>query len=131
MIQSKAYKYIKVLEKRHSQEVITNQLTGLRRKLNIVSIKFVLFLIPYIIKIKHYHMTDTEKDLPVKKVTKKEIRKQVYEKLAGALAEYKTGINEKKFDNRLKKVSKVFALDIAKAVKNGKQRNKKEDRTEN
>ena len=53
-------------------------------------------------------MTDTEKDLPVKKVTKKEIRKQVYEKLAGALAEYKSGINEKKFDNRLKKVSKVF-----------------------
>ena len=76
-------------------------------------------------------MTDTEKDLPVKKVTKKEIRKQVYEKLAGALAEYKTGINEKKIDNRLKKVSKVFALDIAKAVKNGKRRNKKEDRTEN
>ena len=78
-------------------------------------------------------MTDTEKDLPVKKVTKKEIRKQVYEKLAGALAEYRTGsgINEKKFDSRLKKVSKVFALDIAKAVKNGKQRNKKEDSTDN
>ena len=29
-------------------------------------------------------MTDTEKDLPVKKVTKKEIRKQVYEKLQEA-----------------------------------------------
>ena len=72
-------------------------------------------------------MIDSEKDLPVKKVTKKEIRKQVYEKLAGALAEYKTGVNEKKFDNRLKKVSKVFALDIAKAVKNGKQKNKKEN----
>ena len=77
-------------------------------------------------------MIDSEKDLPVKKVTKKEIRKQVYEKLAGALAEYRSGsgINEKKVDNRLKKVSKVFALDIAKAVKNGKQRNKKEDITE-
>ena len=72
-------------------------------------------------------MTDTVKDLPEKKATKKEIRKQVYEKLAGALAEYKTGINEKKFDSRLKKVSKVFALDIAKAVKSGKRRNKKED----
>ena len=76
-------------------------------------------------------MTDTSKDLPVKKVTKKELRKQVYEKLAGALAEYKNGFSEKKFDNRLKKVSKVFALDIAKAVKNGKQRNRKEDPAEN
>jgi len=71
-------------------------------------------------------MTDTEKDLPVKKVTKKELRKLVFEKLSGALDEYKTGINEKKFNNRLKKVSKVFAMDISKAVKNGKQRNKKE-----
>lgn len=75
-------------------------------------------------------MTDIEKDLPVKKVTKKELRKQVYEKLAGALAEYKNGLNEKKFDSKLKKVSKVFALDIAKAVKNGKQRNKKDDQLE-
>jgi hypothetical protein len=76
-------------------------------------------------------MTDTSKDLPVKKISKKELRKEVYEKLAGALAEYKTGINEKKFDNRLKKVSKTFALDIAKAVKNGKQKNKREERSKN
>lgn len=72
-------------------------------------------------------MIDTEKDLPVKKISKKELRKQVYEKLAGALAEYKNGINEKKFDNKLKKASKFFAADIAKAVKNGKQKNKRED----
>jgi hypothetical protein len=76
-------------------------------------------------------MTDTSKDLPVKKISKKELRKEVYEKLAGALAEYKTGINEKKFDNRLKKVSKNFALDIAKAVKNGKQKNKREEGSNN
>jgi hypothetical protein len=76
-------------------------------------------------------MADTENNLPVKKVSKKEIRKQVYEKLAGALAEYKTGIKEKKFDSRLKKVSKIFALDIAKAVKNGQQKNRREDLSEN
>ena len=88
---------------------------------------FMLFLlVPYK---KDSYMTDTVKDLPLKKVSKKEIRKQVYEKLAGALAEYKTGINEKKFDNRLKKVSKVFALNIAKAVKNGKRRVKNQDTT--
>ncbi len=129
MIQSKACRY-KLTEKKVISLTLIPVHLGRAGKLNIAPIKFVLFLITPYFKIKHFHMTDTEKDLPVKKVTKKEIRKQVYEKLAGALAEYKTGINEKKFDNRLKKVSKVFALDIAKAVKNGKQRNKKEDRTE-
>ena len=76
-------------------------------------------------------MTDVSNDLPGKKVTKKELRKQVYEKLAGALAEFKNGISDKKFDNRLKKVSKIFALDIAKAVKNGKKKNKRKDSAEN
>lgn len=74
-------------------------------------------------------MTDTSKDLPVKKVTKKELRNQVYEKLAGALAEYKYQLKEKKFENRLKKVSRIFAVDIAKAIKKGKQ-NKKKDPAE-
>ena len=75
-------------------------------------------------------MADIEKDLPVKKISKKELRKQVYDKLAGALAEYKTGINERKFDNRLKKVSKIFAFDIAKAVKNGKHHIKNKETLE-
>ena len=69
-------------------------------------------------------MADTDNNLPGKKVSKKELRKQVYEKLAAALSEYKAGINEKKFDNRLKKVSRVFAQDISKAVKNGKRKNR-------
>ena len=35
------------------------------------------------------------------KVSKKKVKKVVYEKLESALAEYKTGISEKKFRNKL------------------------------
>jgi hypothetical protein len=55
------------------------------------------------------------------KVTKKEARKVVYEKLAGALAEFKGTVSEKKFRNKLKKASKLFAVDIAKASRSSKQ----------
>lgn len=40
----------------------------------------------------------------------------MYEKLAGALAEFKDTVNEKKFRSKLKKASKLFAVDIAKAA---------------
>lgn len=58
-----------------------------------------------------------------KSLTKKEARKIVYEKLAGALAEYKSDFGKKRFENNLKKASKLFATDIAKAAKkvNGKK----------
>ena len=59
---------------------------------------------------------------PSKKVSKKQARKLVYEKFASALAEYRTGVKEKKFASNLKKASKLFAADIAKAV--AKQRQK-------
>ncbi len=52
------------------------------------------------------------------KLSKKEARKLVYEKLATALAEYRSGVKEKK----LKKASKLFAADIAKAVARQKQK---------
>jgi hypothetical protein len=65
-------------------------------------------------------MTDT-KTLPVKKVTKKEARKIVYEKLSGVLSEYQNGSNKKQFENKLKKASKLFAVVLAKSNrKNGK-----------
>jgi len=50
------------------------------------------------------------------KVSKKQVRKVVYEKLAGALAEFRDTVDEKKFRNKLKKASKLFAVDIAKAA---------------
>jgi hypothetical protein len=66
-------------------------------------------------------MTDTATVTAPKKVTKKELRKVVYEKLAGALAEFKSDISEKKFENRLKKASKLFAVDIARATRRSKK----------
>lgn len=49
-----------------------------------------------------------------KKMSKKEARKLVYTKLAGVLAEYNIG--KKKLDVKLKKASKLFAADIARAA---------------
>jgi len=61
-----------------------------------------------------------------KKPTKKETQKEVFEKLSGALAEYRSKLDAKKFDNKLKKASKVFAADIVKAIKKDrKKRNAK------
>ena len=65
----------------------------------------------------------TEKTSP--KLSKKEARKIVYEKFSHALAEYKANLKEKKFDSNLKKASKLFAADIAKAVAKQKQKLKK------
>jgi len=62
---------------------------------------------------------------PSKKLSKKEARKVVYEKFAVALAEYKPGLKEKKFASNLKKASKLFAADIAKAVARQGQKLKK------
>ena len=52
------------------------------------------------------------------KLSKKEARKLVYEKLSTALAEYRSSVKEKK----LKKASKLFAADIAKAFARQKQK---------
>ena len=62
---------------------------------------------------------------PSKKLSKKQARKIVYEKFSVALAEYKAGLKEKKFASNLKKASKLFAADIAKAVARQGQKLKK------
>jgi hypothetical protein len=62
---------------------------------------------------------------PSKKLSKKQARKIVYEKFAVALADYRSGVKEKKFASNLKKASKLFAADIAKAVaRQGQKLNK-------
>lgn len=55
--------------------------------------------------------------------SKKQVRKEIGEKLAGALAEYKKELGEKKLATRLKKVSKLISRDLAKVSK--KQRRAK------
>ena len=54
---------------------------------------------------------------PAPKISKKDARRIIYEKLAGALAEYKSNLKEKRFDANLKKASNLFAGDLVKAMK--------------
>jgi len=69
-------------------------------------------------------MDNTE--LPSKKRRRKETQKMVFEKLSGAMEDYKKDLKEKKLINYLKKISKTLAADIIKASgKNGKSKSKK------
>jgi hypothetical protein len=52
----------------------------------------------------------------VKKISKKEAQKIVYNKISDALSEFKKDVKEKKFKSKLKKASKLFAADIAKVA---------------
>ena len=56
---------------------------------------------------------------------KKQVRKEIGEKLAGALAEYKQDLGEKKLATRVKKVSKLISRDLLKSSKKHKQQTKK------
>jgi 5S rRNA maturation endonuclease (ribonuclease M5) len=46
---------------------------------------------------------------PVKKIIKKSVGKEIQEKISEALGEYKGAFEEKKFDDKIKKASKLFA----------------------
>jgi len=49
--------------------------------------------------------------------TKKQVRKEIAEKLTGALAEYKKELGEKKLATHVKKVSKLISRDLLKSNK--------------
>jgi len=56
--------------------------------------------------------------------TKKQVRKELADKLTGALAEYKQELGEKKLATHVKKVSKLISRDLLKISKK-KHRTKK------
>jgi hypothetical protein len=56
---------------------------------------------------------------------KKQVRKEIGDKLAGALAEYKQELGEKKLATRVKKVSKLISRDLLKISKKQQQASKK------
>ena len=56
---------------------------------------------------------------------KKQVRKEIGEKLAGALAEYKQELGEKKLATHVKKVSKLISRDLLKISKKQEQKSKK------
>ncbi len=53
----------------------------------------------------------------INKLSKKTTQKEVFEKLSIAFADYKSSLNKKKFENKLKKASKLISVDIVKAIK--------------
>ena len=57
--------------------------------------------------------------------TKKQVRKEIGDKLAGALAEYKQELGEKKLATRVKEVSKLISRDLLKISKKQKRTSKK------
>jgi len=57
--------------------------------------------------------------------TKKQVRKEIGDKLAGALAEYKQELGEKKLSTRVKEVSKLISRDLLKISKKHRNKSKK------
>ena len=55
----------------------------------------------------------------------KKVRKEIGEKLAGALADYKQELGEKKLATRVKKVSKLISRDLLKIREKQKRNGKK------
>jgi hypothetical protein len=56
---------------------------------------------------------------------KKQVRKEIGDKLAGALAEYKQELGEKKLATRVKEVSKLISRDLLKISKKQRKSKKK------
>ena len=67
-------------------------------------------------------MSEVMTNLPPARPTKKAIRKIIQEKLSVSLADYRSIVGEKKFNNRLKKVARLLGTDIIKAVPKKKKK---------
>ena len=57
--------------------------------------------------------------------TKKQVRKEIGDKLTGALAEYKQELGEKKLATRVKEVSKLISRDLLKISRKHRHESKK------
>lgn len=60
-----------------------------------------------------------------KKVRVKELRKEVLQKLATALADYKNGWPDEKYHKTLKRASKLFVTDLARVEQKVRAKGKK------
>lgn len=60
-----------------------------------------------------------------KKVMVKQLRKEVQERLATALAEFRNGWPEEKYNKTLKRASKLFVTDLARVEEKEKGKTKK------
>ena len=57
-------------------------------------------------------------------LTKKEVRKQIFEKLTGALSDYKQELGERKLATHVKKASKLISRDLMRISKKNKEHGK-------
>jgi hypothetical protein len=57
--------------------------------------------------------------------TKKQVRKEIVEKLTGALAEYKQELGEKKLATHVKKASRLISRDLLRISKKNQDKAKK------
>ena len=96
---------------------LCQQLSG---KLNIAFIVLILNLCYHIITKNIIRMTQQETASP-STPNKKQVRKEIGEKLAGALADYKQELGEKKLATHVKKVSKLISRDLLKSTKKQKR----------
>jgi len=62
----------------------------------------------------------------LKKQTRKQVTQELIGKLAGALDGYKSTLGEKKFAKKIEKASKLFAVDLTKALRRDIKAIKKE-----
>jgi hypothetical protein len=60
-----------------------------------------------------------------KKVIVKQLRKEVQQRLATALADFKNGWPEEKYNKTLKRASKLFVTDLARVEEKAKDKTKK------
>src|ERR1700748_3009994 len=94
-------------------------------KLNIDFVILILILCYHIIIKNHFSMSQTATANPTTP-NKKQVRKEIGEKLEGALAGYKQELGDNKFATRVKEVSKLLSRDLEKMSKKHKRDSKKQ-----
>jgi len=70
-------------------------------------------------------MNQQETATPAIPSKKKQVRKEIVEKLTGALAAYKQELGEKKLATHVKQISKLISRDLLKSGKKQQQKTKK------
>jgi hypothetical protein len=61
----------------------------------------------------------------LKKAPKTELKQELINKLSDALGDYKAKMGEKKFTSKIKKASKLFAVDLRRALRKNEKAAKK------
>lgn len=72
-------------------------------------------------------MSENSVDLPLQNTSKKNIRNLIKEKLTVSLADFRTVLGDKKFDNQIRKTARRLGADVAKAMPKKKKSSKTQE----